>query len=233
LDGRGGSIKEGVMQRRRFYAVCLACTAALSLGCGKQTEKKAAENATEARGPERTEERPIQKFEGVIADGRVHVRIAKGTSSEARLIGPTNYIEHIELKREERELDGRKIEVLLIRLQKAVKMPLPVIEVATTSLHYVEATGPARVDIDNLSGPALSLKAGEAARIEMKPAAYGLLRVETKMAARVLGPEVMVESAEASAYDFSFVQLGQVAELKKNEQGGKISYKGTPTLIHP
>jgi hypothetical protein len=186
-----------------------------------------------ARGAERSETRPIQAFAGVIADGRVHVRIIKGKSKQARLVGPENYLEHLTLTDEVREEAGRKVKVLVIRLQERIKQPLPEIEVATEDLVYVEATGPARVEIGNLSGDVLSLKASEATRIEMKPAAYGLLRVHTTLAARVLGPEVMVERAELTASDVSFIQVGQVAQLKKKAVGGKISYKGTPELLPP
>lgn len=223
---------EGAMHRRVLLSSLLGLVALLSVGCDGQNKPSVKKN-TLPRGAERTETRQIQPFDSVIANGRVHVKIARGASKEARLVGPGNYLEHLTVKNEEREVDGEKLRVLVVALDKGVKVPLPEVEVVTNELRYAEATGPAKIEIGDLSGETLSLRAGEATRIEMKPATYGLLRVETKVAARVLGPEVMVERAELSAFDFSFIQIGQIAQLKKNAAGGKISYKGTPELLQP
>ncbi len=221
------------MHRRLLFSGLLAIFAVSFAGCTKREDESSPKKGPLPRGAETTEVRQVQSFDALIADGRVDVRVQPGESKEARLSGPDNYLKLITLEHQEQVIEGQTMKVLIATLAQGVRLPLPQIELTAPQLKYIEARGPARVKLGNLSGSALTIKAGEATKVELDAATYGQVKIEATMGARVLAPEVMAERAELSAADISFVQVGQVGQLLKRAQGGKISYKGKPELLQP
>lgn len=219
------------MERRRFVFATLFGLSVVTAACDKKPEKEVTD--TLLRGEPRKEQRKVQSFDAIIADGRVDVRVTPGDSLEATLSGPGNFLEHITLKTEARKLGDKERKVLVVSLPRGVKPPLPIVEVQTPSLRYVEALGPAKVKVGDFSGESLSIKSRYATKIELAKSTYGLLAIEAEEVARVLGPEVTAEEAHVSTSGSTFVKIGRVARLLKKSAGGKIAYKGNPELLAP
>jgi hypothetical protein len=225
----------GVGAVLRLSAWLIVSVPALS-GCelGKESggEGERAKAPPEPRGPVAQEERAIASFVGLVVPSRAAVTVKPGKTTRARLRGPENYLKDLTIKSEKRTVNGAEIDVLVIALDKRIKLPLPEVEVETPSLVYVEAGGPARVKVGDFTGPHLTLRGDRASKIELAAASYAEVDAQTKMAARILAPEVAIEKAHLSAQGASRIQVGQVASLKKNsEGGGRVSYQGTPEIV--
>jgi hypothetical protein len=212
------------------FLVVLSSLVSLACEPSSSAEKK---SSAEPRGPEKSEERAVEQFEGVFAQGKIQVAIKRGSLSPARLSGPANYLKDITLSREERTVNGRKISTLVVSLKKGVKTPLPLVELTTPGLILVEADGPSKATVGDFSGPEMTILAKGAARVELEQGAYGRLDARAEHAARILAKGVMAEVAHASATgEIARVFLGQVGQLKKEASGGgSVTYEGNPEFI--
>lgn len=227
--GANPAVPYTAFMNRRMAALSLPLLFALGCDSSASPEKK---SGSEARGPEKQEERTVEAFEGVFAHGKVKVVIKRGPASAARLSGPDNYLKDLQLRIEQREVRGRNLAVLVAELKKGVKTPLPVVELSVPKLAYMEADGPAQASVDDFSSAEMIIVVRGAARVDLKPAAYGKLDVTAEYAGRINAAEVMAEVAHAKASgDLARIQLGQVGQLKRESEGGKIIYKGEPEFI--
>lgn len=213
--------------------IALLFVGSLLFGCGREEAEGRTKKTPSVRGPERSEERAIGKFSALSVPGKVQVIVRRGETTSAKLRGPDNYLKDITLKMEKREIGGKSVDVLVVGLTGRVKFPPPEVEVSTPELTFVEALGAARVKLDDFSSSRLKVVARKAAKVELGAGAYGEMEAEAHFAARILGPQVMVETARLSALGGpAVISVGQVARLaRQTAGGGRVVYQGQPEFI--
>lgn len=212
--GAGDAFRYDKQMWSRLFTVSLALL--VLSACEEKDAKKTVREFLGERGNTRTEEREAGVFEGVVALGATSVSITKGPKRQVKLVGPENYLKKLTLRTSKEDVGGVPVELLTLELPFGIKAPKIQVHIVTPDLRYARVDRDSDMKLDDFGREVLTLRADMAGKIEMSPSAYGRLDIEVSQAARVVGPEVLAESAHLRAYGVSSIYLGQVADPEED-----------------